>query len=140
MASRYTDPRTPLVIGDGPLTLEEYLVVTEGAAPVTLGSAARERMERHRASLLRQLDGGARIYGVNTGYGADSVTSLDRESIRTVQANTLRSHAMGTGPIVPRELTRGMLLLKANVLAQGYSAVRPAVVELLLEMLNQDIL
>lgn len=71
-------------------------------------------MERHRAELRRQLAGGERMYGVNTGYGADSTTSLASDDVRVVQRNTLTSHAAGTGRELPAELVRGMLLLKAH--------------------------
>lgn len=135
-------PGGPRVIdlGTGPLTLEDYQAVVTGHARVRLTQTARSRMASYRDSLLRQLAGGVRMYGVNTGYGADSVRTLPPDAIRTVQRNTIVSHAVGVGPHAPPEIVRGMLLLKANVLAQGYSAVRPAVADLLLEMLNHDIL
>jgi histidine ammonia-lyase len=50
------------------------------------------------------------------------------------------SHAVGVGPEAPPRIVRGMLLLKASVLAKGYSAVRPALVELICGLLNADIL
>ncbi|MES4786996.1 MAG: histidine ammonia-lyase, partial [Nitrospiraceae bacterium] len=51
-----------------------------------------------------------------------------------------RSHAAGVGEPLTREETRGLLLLRANVLARGHSGVRPLIVEYLLRLLNQDIL
>lgn len=132
--------RPTVWLGDHLLTLDEYDLVASAEAGVRLSPTAVERMERYRASLLRQLAAGVRMYGVNTGYGADSVTSLEPGDIREVQRNTVVSHAMGTGDIAPPRIARGMLLLKASVLAQGYSACRPVVAELLLELLNQGIL
>lgn len=128
-----------LELGAEPLTLQSYLDVTHAGRPVRLSGAARERMETFRASLQRQLAAGRRIYGVNTGYGADSVSAIAPETIRQVQRNTLLSHAVGTGDPVVTPIGRGMLLLKANVLAQGYSAVRPLLVERLLALLNAGI-
>ncbi len=122
-----------------PLTLEDYDAVVSGAARVELPPATRERLTAHRDSLLRQLDAGVRMYGVNTGYGADSVNALAAEDIRDMQRNTLTSHAVGTGEACPDDLVRGMLLLKANVLAQGLSAVRPELVELIAGLLNHRI-
>jgi histidine ammonia-lyase len=77
---------------------------------------------------------------VNTGYGADSTTSLAPDDVRAVQRNTLTSHAVGTGRDLAAPLVRGMLLLKAHVLAMGPSAVRPQVAEMLLALLAHDIL
>jgi len=135
-----TEPRQrTLALGERPLTLEDYEAVVASGARVELPAATRDRMTGHRESLLRQLASGVRMYGVNTGYGADSRNPLAPADIRTVQRNTLVSHAVGTGEELSRELVRGMLLLKANVLAQGLSAVRPEVAELLVELLNRDI-
>lgn len=133
-------PGLAVTIGDGPLSFDDYLAVATRGRPARLAARAARRMREHRASLLRQLERGARVYGVNTGYGADSTTRLAPERIRLVQRNTLLSHAVGTGPAAPAEVVRGMLLLKAAVLAQGHSAVRPELAELLLELLNRDIL
>jgi histidine ammonia-lyase len=133
------DGHVAVEVGAHPLSLDEYLSVAHGGARATLAPAARERMELHRASLRRQLEAGSLIYGVNTGYGADSVRILPPEVLRTVQRNTIVSHAVGVGEIVPTEIVRGMMLLKANVLAMGFSAVRPLVAELLLDLLNHDI-
>jgi histidine ammonia-lyase len=126
-------------IGAGPLTRETYDAVVERSARVAVPDETRERMTRYRASLLRQLDAGVRMYGVNTGYGADSRNPLAAEDIRVVQRNTLTSHAVGAGEECEPALVRGMLLLKANVLAQGLSGVRPEVVDLIAGLLNHDI-
>ena len=121
-----TEPRVrTLRLGERPLSLADYQAVVAADARVELPVATRERMVRHRESLLRQLGAGVRMYGVNTGYGADSRNALAPADIRSVQRNTLVSHAVGTGELLSRDLVRGMLLLKANVLAQGLSAARP---------------
>ncbi|HXJ48800.1 MAG TPA: aromatic amino acid ammonia-lyase, partial [Candidatus Acidoferrum sp.] len=130
---------TPLAIGEKPLTFEQYGDAADGRLEVRLSDAARRRMEIHRESLMRQLASGAAIYGVNTGYGADSTRRLAPETIRTVQRNTILSHVVGVGSDVPSRLVRGMLLLKAAVLAKGYSAVRPELVDMICGLLNHDI-
>jgi histidine ammonia-lyase len=129
----------PLALGEKSLTFEQYADVADGRLEVQLSDSARRRMQIHRESLLRQLASGAAIYGVNTGYGADSTRRLGPETIHTVQRNTILSHVVGVGTDVPRRLVRGMLLLKAAVLAKGYSAVRPDLVDLICGLLNHDI-
>jgi histidine ammonia-lyase len=128
-----------LALGEKALTFEQYGDVAAGRLEVRLSDSARRRMQVHRESLMRQLASGAAIYGVNTGYGADSTRRLAPETIRAVQRNTILSHVVGVGPDVPSRLVRGMLLLKAAVLAKGYSAVRPELADLICELLNHDI-
>jgi len=80
------------------------------------------------------------VYGVNTGFGKLADQRIPLSDIRQSQLNLLRSHAAGVGDPLTREETRGMLLLRANVLARGYSGVRPLVVDYLLTLLNRDVL
>ncbi|HYG11699.1 MAG TPA: histidine ammonia-lyase, partial [Pyrinomonadaceae bacterium] len=49
-------------------------------------------------------------------------------------------HACGVGSPLAAEETRAMMLLRANVLALGYSGARPLVVETLIEMLERNVL
>ena len=65
------------------------------------------------------------MYGVNTGFGALAEVRIDAESIRELQQNLVRSHAAGVGEPLPRAVVRGMLLLRAAVLATGQTGVRP---------------
>ena len=80
------------------------------------------------------------VYGVNTGFGKLADQRISLSDIRQLQLNLLRSHAAGVGDPLTREETRGMLLLRANVLARGYSGVRPLLVDYLLTLLNRDVL
>ena len=130
----------PLQLGDGPLTFEQYVAVADGHRKVLLSASSRRRMADYRRSLLRQLASGTGIYGVNTGYGADSTRKLSHQDIRTVQRNTVLSHSVGIGPTVPNGVVRGMLLLKGAGFAKGYSAVRPELAELICALLNNDII
>ncbi|MBC7911937.1 MAG: histidine ammonia-lyase, partial [Pyrinomonadaceae bacterium] len=56
-----------------------------------------------------------------------------------LQLNLVRSHACGVGRSLSGEETRAMLLLRANVLACGFSGARPVVVETLLMMLERGV-
>jgi histidine ammonia-lyase len=85
------------------------------------------------------VDRGAVVYGVTTGFGnfADVHIPLDR--LRELQLNLVRSHAAGVGEPLGEAETRGLMLLRANVLAKGFSGIRLATLELLVEMLNRHV-
>src|SRR5207244_303885 len=55
------------------------------------------------------------------------------------QRNLVRSHASGLGPAHPAPVVRATMALRAFSLAQGRSAVRPQVVEILVAMLNAGV-
>ncbi|PCJ80484.1 MAG: histidine ammonia-lyase [Bacteroidetes bacterium] len=80
------------------------------------------------------------IYGVNTGFGALANTRIDGDKLSELQCKILISHACGVGEEVPEIIVSTMLLLKAKALGQGYSAVNPATIQRLLDMLNKGVM
>src|SRR5512136_1747411 len=110
-----------------------------GGESVALDSAARPKVLAARALIERALADERKIYGVSTGFGPLSdvfISGADRDAL---QANLLRSHALGTGSPIGEAETRATILLRANVLAKGHSGVRPEVIELLCELLNRRV-
>src|SRR5579864_943773 len=132
-------PRT-LVIDGTSLTLEDFGRAVHGRVPCSLARTARQRVEQGRRVIERALDGGAVVYGVNTGFGELAQVRIDPDKLRQLQRNLLLSHAAGVGEPLPDAAVRGMLLLRANTLARGHSGVRPEVIEALLALLNHDVL
>src|SRR4030095_10856906 len=129
-------------LGDEPLTLGVLADVARAARPVALAPEARRRMEASRAAVEAIAGGGAdtpRVYGVNTGFGALAEVSIGPDQIRELQRNLVRSHAAGVGEPVPRDVVRGMILLRAAVLARGQSGVRVVLAERLCQLLARGV-
>jgi histidine ammonia-lyase len=76
---------------------------------------------------------------VNTGFGALAEVSIDPDSVRELQRNLVRSHAAGVGEPLPVDIVRGLILLRAAVLARGQSGVRVSLAEMLCELLNRGV-
>jgi histidine ammonia-lyase len=128
-----------LLLDGETLTLEEIREVATGRARVELAPTALERVERARALVERTAAGDVPTYGINTGFGTLSEVRIDRKDLRTLQRNLILSHAAGVGQPLPLAEARALLLLRANVLAKGYSGVRLKTLQLALEMLNRDV-
>jgi histidine ammonia-lyase len=131
-------PRSVSVTGND-LSLEQFFSVVFEFAPVRLHPAAQSRMKQSRAVVQGFAEGDSAVYGVNTGFGKLSDSHIGSENIEQLQLNLVRSHACGVGEPLSEAETRGMMLCRANVLAKGYSGVRPELAQLLLEMLNRRI-
>lgn len=130
----------PPVLLDGEcLTLDDVERVARHGEAVVLDPAARPKVEASRRVIEAALAAERPIYGVSTGFGPLSdvfVGAADREAL---QRNLLRSHAIGIGEPIREAETRATILLRANVLAKGYSGVRPEIVDLLCELLNRGV-
>ncbi len=79
------------------------------------------------------------MYGVNTGFGALAERRIQEGDVRALQRNLVRSHACGVGPDLGEAEVRGMILLRAQVIALGYSGVRVEIVDALIAMLNAGV-
>jgi histidine ammonia-lyase len=115
------------------------LARTEAAAfgeEVSLSPDSFDRVERARSFIEEIVARNEVVYGVNTGFGALSETTIPAGELRELQLNLVRSHACGVGEPLPEAAVRAMILHRANVLAKGYSGCRPAVIETLIAMLN----
>jgi histidine ammonia-lyase len=128
-----------VVLNGQPLTLAEIEAVSIERAPVEIARQARARMAASRATIEQILDAGETVYGVNTGFGKLSDVRIPHESLAQLQTNLVRSHSAGVGNPLSEAEARAMLLLRANVLAKGFSGNRPELVDLLVAMLNRGV-
>src|SRR5262252_665764 len=122
------------------LSLFDVERIALGRALARLHPKARRRMSQARRLIEEIASGSEQVYGVNTGFGRLKNVRIPTPRLSELQVNLIRSHCAGVGDWLPREQIRSLMLLRANVLARGYSGVRPKVVDLLLAMLNRGIL
>jgi histidine ammonia-lyase len=122
-----------------PLSLEQIADVAYGREPVQIAASVRPRILASRKVVDDIVTREAGVYGVNTGFGKLADVRIPCGEIGALQLNLIRSHACGIGPPLSEPEVRAMMLLRANVLTLGFSGVRPEVIELLCQMLNQRV-
>src|ERR1051325_11727464 len=121
------------------LSLAQIVAVTSGKEPVALSSRARAAVNEARQIIEKIIAEGRTVYGVNTGFGRLSDVRIEPRDLRDLQLNLVRSHACGLGPPLSIPEARAMLLLRANVLALGYSGCRAVLIEKLIQMLDRGV-
>jgi histidine ammonia-lyase len=119
--------------------LEDLVAVAFDFAPVGLSEAARARVRAARAVVDDYAQRDAPTYGINTGFGSFAETRVPAADLATLQVNLLRSHAAGVGDPLPIPVVRATLVLRANVLAKGFSGIRLETLERLLALLNNRV-
>jgi histidine ammonia-lyase len=126
-------------IEPGQLTLAQLRTLHTRITPLTLDAAARPGI-RAAADLVHQAaQGGAAVYGVNTGFGKLANQRIAQADLETLQLNLLRSHAVGVGEPMSEPVVRLILLMKAASLARGYSGIRELVIDRLFAFYNLGI-
>ena len=121
------------------LTLQQIVDVARGREQVVLADEARVRVERARRVVQDIVTQGRTVYGVNTGFGKLSDVSIDKADLIQLQLNLVRSHSCGLGEPLSEPEARAMLLLRANVLASGFSGARALVIDTLIAMLEKGV-
>jgi len=119
------------------LTRDDFAEVVLNGRRVALHASARRAMTASRRVVERMIREKRLVYAVTTGVGSLSTEHIDSADARALQLNVVRSHCCGVGEPLGVAETRGLLLLRANALAAGYSGIRPRVGELLCAMLNR---
>src|SRR5687767_4751531 len=129
-----------MIVLDGhSLTLDQLVAIAHDAERVAISGSAQARVRAARLVVDEFADHDTPTYGINTGFGNFADVKIPHDSLSQLQINLLRSHAAGVGEPLTVPVVRASMALRANVLAKGYSGIRAATLDLLVELLNRRI-
>nr|WP_295768329.1 histidine ammonia-lyase [Rhodoferax sp.] len=126
-------------IQPGQLTLAQLRELHASTTTLTLDPIARPGIRASADLVHKAAQGGAAVYGVNTGFGKLANQRIAQADLETLQLNLLRSHAVGVGEPMSEPVVRLILLMKAASLARGYSGIRELVIDRLFAFYNLGI-
>ena len=121
------------------LTIDEVVRAARRGEAAEIPAEARVAINHSRAHVEAMLKSGEAVYGLTTGFGKFSEKRIADEDAAELQRNLIVSHACGTGDPLPTEVVRGVMLLRLNALASGFSGIRLSTMETLLSMLNSGV-
>lgn len=130
--------RAGLSVDGHSLTLSALeAVAVEGAeVRLQLDPEARRRITDSYELNRRLVAEGRPLYGITTGVGKAVDRQIGSDRAAALQANLIRFLGCGTGERLPEEECRATVLARVNCLARGFSAVRPELIERLVQLLN----
>lgn len=122
------------------LTIEDVVAVARGKTKVIIPNYVLKRVSDNWNTIAQMLDRGDIMYGLNTGIGGFGNVKISKEKAGELSTRMLRAHASGYGNPIDPEIAKATLLLRLNVLAKGYSGVRPILFQTFVEMLNKNVI
>jgi histidine ammonia-lyase len=128
-----------IIITGDTLTLEEVAAVCRNYEEVELSDYAVQKIIESRKVVDEFVENEKVVYGITTGFGKFSDVTISKEESKTLQENLIISHAVGAGKPFETEVVRGIMLLRINNLAKGYSGARLVTVQTMIEMLNKRV-
>lgn len=121
------------------LKIEDVIAVADGHAQVEYSEDTKKKMKKCRDFVETILEKDDPVYGINTGFGMLSDVKIAHENLEELQINLIRSHAIAIGEPYDKRTVRAIMLLRANVLAKGYSGITLQTFDKLIEVINSDI-
>jgi histidine ammonia-lyase len=121
------------------LTLTDIAAVAVDGEAVKISPLAQLRIQASRKVVEEIIARDAVVYGVTTGFGKLSDVRIPHDALCELQLNLVRSHACGIGDPLSEPEVRAMMLMRANVLALGFSGIRIEIIQMLGDMLNRRV-
>ncbi|KAJ4355386.1 uncharacterized protein N0V89_003402 [Didymosphaeria variabile] len=148
--------KSPVVIDGETLNLGRTVTLGRygGSATLTEDRDVLDKLDACVAVLNKQLQRGDTVYGVNTGYGGSADVRCSYDEMHKLQQAFIQHLNCGVTPVLPvpssdqvahsaflkQEWVRAAMLIRANTVARGHSAVRISTIKTLLNLLSHDIL
>ncbi|MEM8523566.1 MAG: histidine ammonia-lyase [Bacteroidota bacterium] len=126
--------------GQDHLTAGKALQIARGQLKAGWSEATRSAIQRNRSIVEKIVQSEAAVYGINTGFGPLCSTRISVEDSDTLQYNILKSHSVGVGEAIPKEIAKLMLILKVHALSQAHSGVQISTLERIQWNIEQDII
>ena len=128
-----------LIIDGESLVVEDVVKVARENCFVELAETAKAKINKARAYVDKLVDEERVVYGITTGFGKFSDVNISKEDTKALQRNLIISHACNLGDPLAEEVVRGIMLIRCNALAKGFSGIRLSTVQTLLDMLNSGV-
>lgn len=129
-----------MILLDGnSLTLEQIEKVVYQKDKVGLSEESWTQVKASRQVVEQSVNQGKVLYGITTGFGKFSDVVIPTEAVAKLQLYLIRSHASGIGKPFDEQVSRAMLLLRANALAKGFSGVKRETLQCLMDCLNHQV-
>lgn len=128
------------VIVDGEnLSINDVIAVAYDHAAVSYNDKTKKKILKCRKFVDDLLQDDKPVYGINTGFGILSDVKIPHDHLEELQLNLIRSHSIGVGEPFDKPTVRAIMLLRANVLAKGFSGITIETFDKLIELINKDI-
>ncbi|SEK73134.1 histidine ammonia-lyase [Parapedobacter koreensis] len=126
--------------GTDKLTIGTAMALTRGELHGTLSAKARHKIDQSATFVDSIVSQNEVVYGINTGFGPLCDTIISAEDTTKLQHNLLKSHAVGVGNTLSKDIAKTMMVIKVQSLAQGYSGIRLRTLERIIWMVEQNII
>jgi len=136
---KYDTKNNCCFLSPGELTFENMAYLLDNPIKIKLSKEVYERVNYSRNLVIKAIENGKTVYGINTGFGMLANKRISQSDLHELQKRIVLSHATGTGKFLDTKTVQLIMLLKINSLAQGYSGISEKTLNVLIDMYNNCI-
>ncbi|WP_156307041.1 histidine ammonia-lyase [Sphingobacterium endophyticum] len=125
--------------GEDYLSSSIALSIAKSTCEGILTEETIEKINQSANYVQEIVDSGKVVYGINTGFGPLCTTLISPQDTKKLQENILKSHAVGVGDPIDKELSKLMMILKVHALAKGFSGIQLSTVERIIWHIQNDL-
>lgn len=122
------------------LTVSIALNILSGKIRGVVDPSTKKSIERAHNIVVNVAKKEAAVYGINTGFGPLCNTKIPTDKTTQLQENLLKSHSVGVGNPIDKDLAKLMLILKLQSLSKGYSGISMEIIDRILWHIEEDII
>jgi len=122
------------------LTAAKVLAIAHGKLKGNISPAAMRKVQESCSFVEEIVQEEKVVYGINTGFGPLCDTLISAADTTKLQHNLLMSHSVGVGNLVSPEIAKIMLIIKLHALCLGFSGIRPATIQRIRWLIEQEII
>lgn len=128
-----------VVITGEDLNLEQIVAICREDVPLELSEEAKKKVLESRQIVDDLISEEKVVYGITTGFGKFSDVVISQNECKDLQKNLIITHAVGAGEPFSKDVARGIMLLRTNNLARGFSGIRLETLQTMIDMLNKGV-
>lgn len=122
------------------LTVGIALNIARGKTKGIIDKNAEEKINKSKEYVEKIVKQKDVVYGINTGFGPLCTTVISEEDTLELQYNILKSHSVGMGENIEKEIAKLMMILKVHSLSFGYSGTPLQTLERIMFFIENDII
>ncbi len=128
-----------LILDGSKIKLDEIADFLNTKTSVSIADNVIKNLSQVRNFVDTKIKTNNAYYGINTGFGKLANKRIADHELNKLQENIILSHAVGVGEAFSINTARLIMLLRAHVLAKGFSGVRAETLQLLVNMINHKV-
>lgn len=118
------------------MDLNSFMNIVRNKDKIEFTEEYRLRVENSRELVEKWVEQGRVMYGITTGFGANSTRTISKEEAERLQRNIVISHSTSVGQPMSEEEVRATMLMILQNAGSGYSGIRIETLDRYKDFLN----